>query len=484
MPNEDTGQSGAGDGHGQHHGHHGNSGGQSGGSGNNSGGSGATHRSGSLPMSPAEALRRAADTSSWQPGMCENFVASMYGAVGLGGYGSAADQWAGIPGDLKHSGTDAPPGALVFWGGGYGHVAISAGGGYVYTTDFSGDGKVSLVKASDITAGWGKPVSGWSQPYWGGHTVKIKGDAGDPPPEAGAGAGGGGASGGQHDDLSRQQMARRYGMQMSFLKAFPELWHLFKQATAHDWSESKFIAKFHNTDWFQNHSANWREAARLRVTDHASYQNEVDKVAGTLADTAAQMGVNLSDGDLHDIAKHIYNLQLNDSQIRDIIAGHVHRVDGSFVGAAGDVEDSINQYARQMGIRVSGQWTKKAVQGMASGDWSDQQISDHIKKMAVSAFPTFEKEIKGGQTVQDIADPYIQSMSSILELNPATLDVFNHKIRQALTARGEDGTPKPTSLYDFETQLRSDPRWLQTKNGTDSVSSGFRQVLQDMGLGW
>lgn len=121
----------------------------------------------------SQALSRAAATSSWAVGMCDNFVANMYG-LSASGYYTASDHWNAVPDQYKHPNDGNPPaGALVFWGGGAGHVAISDGNGYVFSTDQPSAGNVGHVPLSAITQGWGKQYLGWTDPYFGGQEVGV-----------------------------------------------------------------------------------------------------------------------------------------------------------------------------------------------------------------------------------------------------------------------------------------------------------------------
>jgi hypothetical protein len=63
--------------------------------------------------------------------------------------------------------TNPPRGALVFWNTGAGragHIALSAGNGMVYTNDYDGKGKISLVPLNQITRGWNAQYLGWAPP--------------------------------------------------------------------------------------------------------------------------------------------------------------------------------------------------------------------------------------------------------------------------------------------------------------------------------
>jgi hypothetical protein len=58
-----------------------------------------------------------------------------------------------------------PAGTFVYWTGGsrgFGHIAISAGGGYVFSTDYPKRNRVGRAKITAITRGWRQKYVGWS----------------------------------------------------------------------------------------------------------------------------------------------------------------------------------------------------------------------------------------------------------------------------------------------------------------------------------
>lgn len=126
-------------------------------------------------LTASQAIQKAGSTANWAVGMCDNFVANMFG-LSASGYTTAVTHWNAIPADVKHpGGTNPPAGALVFWGGGDGHVAISDGAGNVYSTDIGGPGTVTRVPLSTISQKWGKPYLGWSDPYFSGQSTATGG---------------------------------------------------------------------------------------------------------------------------------------------------------------------------------------------------------------------------------------------------------------------------------------------------------------------
>lgn len=129
-----------------------------------------------MNTSVAVALARCARTRTWSVDMCDNFCANMYGYT-ASGYRTALVHWESLAvGNKRPGDVHAPPGMLMYWGVGQGHVAISDGLGSVFSIDISGPGTVSRVPYMLITQRWGKPYLGWSPPIfqgvaWTGETM-------------------------------------------------------------------------------------------------------------------------------------------------------------------------------------------------------------------------------------------------------------------------------------------------------------------------
>jgi hypothetical protein len=100
--------------------------------------------------------------------------------------------------------------------------------------------------------------------------------------------------------------------------------------------------------------------------------------------------------------------------------------------------------------------------------------------MAADAFPLYGEQIKGGVDLMDVASPFIQSMSEILELNPADIKLTDPTIRRALSGRTDSaGKIVPTTTSDFEESLRNDARWMYTRNARDTAE-GFAASIGKM----
>ena len=128
----------------------------------------------------ARTARNAENDRTNQVGMCLVQVRTWAGISAR--YGTAAIAWLNtnhrFPGDRN-----PPRGAPVFWTGGshgYGHIALSLGGGKIRTTDVP-SGRVATVDLGYIERNWHERYAGWAwdlneqtipHAYWDKHHNK------------------------------------------------------------------------------------------------------------------------------------------------------------------------------------------------------------------------------------------------------------------------------------------------------------------------
>ncbi|MGB3953791.1 MAG: hypothetical protein WBL05_00650, partial [Brooklawnia sp.] len=120
------------------------------------------------PASVDEAMAKAAEmTGNWgYQNMCLSLVAAFYGYSSAGEVGAQQSANTIIAAGQMHTDmSDIPVGALIWYDGNpvgnpYGHVAMYAGDGMVYSN--GAPTGVGLIPLEEPAEGWGEPIIGWS----------------------------------------------------------------------------------------------------------------------------------------------------------------------------------------------------------------------------------------------------------------------------------------------------------------------------------
>lgn len=258
--------------------------------------------------------------------------------------------------------------------------------------------------------------------------------------------------------------------------------NLVEMAAVHGWTGTQIENHLRSTKAFENRSESRREVERLKSENPAEYRNRYGKVRAEVQRIARETGMG-RDGDwITQTAEMALLNNWTETQIRNHLAGFgdvASRVRKG-KGLTGDAAASrrlVQQLSQDYGINMSKGTMANMVQKMAGGVWDENFAQDWFMRKAKQQYRNLADDIDAGLTVKQVAEPYIEAMSEILELNPSAVDVFDRDVRNALRNKGglED-------LADFENRMRNDPRWNRTHNARESMMTTGRDVLSKMGL--
>lgn len=319
-----------------------------------------------------------------------------------------------------------------------------------------------------------------------------------PRPSAGSSSGGGGSGGGgggggsgprpkAEKRLSLDELAAQYGYAAAFFRSDAELRKLIQQAVKDQWSTAKFQAKLMASKWYRKHTASARTWLELEARDPKEASSRVAEQTRAIRAQANQMGISLSSGRVKKMAREALMMGWSAQLITDAVADEFKYDPGETSGQAASMETFIKRTAGDFGVRVSdsrvGDWLGKTLRG----DFTEDNITDLVADMARSRYPGLNEFIDQGKTVADVAEPYREAYSRLLEVPFETVDLFDGIVQQALqgtrSATAKAGDPlQVQSLYDFERTLRRDSRWQFTRNARQSAMDTTIGILRDWGL--
>lgn len=404
--------------------------------------------------------------NEWGKGLdCSSFIQQLFGQKGIQlprvtyqqvNYGKAVSMKGLRPGDVVFFDTDhTHPGPD--------HVGLYIGGGKMIHAPRPG----KSIEITDITQSYyadrfmtGRRMDGvWAE---GGSPV----DFADP-----------------KQTMSPEELASSYGYNYAFLKGNPELKGIFDEAVKNTWSEAKFQAEVRDTKWFKTNSDTMRQAEITRKTDPATWSAMVDAETIKIKQLAAEVGAAIPESRLKKVVETALRTGQDEDSLRNTLGQYVSFTkDGTLGGEAGMHEFTMKQYAAKMGISLSDQSIKNQAQKVIRKLATTQDYESLIREHAKSMYPGYSDQIDAGLTMEDIAAPYKQMMSQVLELPDTSIELTDPLIKYALNGLNAEGKPSGLTLTAFNDKLRSDPRWAKTDQARNSAVDNSTKVLRDMGM--
>ena len=287
----------------------------------------------------------------------------------------------------------------------------------------------------------------------------------------------------KQDGINRDEIEEEYGLSFALFKAYPELYQLLRKAVKENYTPAKFQTELRQTNWFKKHSDVWRQNIALKHADPSSYRERLANSRTSVQNLAASFGARLSGKALNRLAERALLFGMSEDQIRDVLANHVRPSEaGHFGGQLAGVEDGLRGIALRNGVRLGNTQMQNWMRQIVRGNASQEQYETYIRDVAAKTFTAYGDQIRGGMDMADVASPYVQSMSDILELNPGGLDLYDPTIRRALSYKNDKGEQVPMSITDFEHSLRQDKRWQYTKQAKDSAKGWAVAIARNWGL--
>lgn len=296
-----------------------------------------------------------------------------------------------------------------------------------------------------------------------------------------SGSGGGGGGGGA--PLARNEAAEQYGFVEGMLDAIPELRAIFNKAVSGGWTPSKFQAEVRNTKWFKSTSESERQFLIKQYGDPATVGQMWNTNQIKVRQMAGLTGASIDWSTINKMAYGVMALGWTDEKLRMELARHIQIGKDDVGGEAGKVIAELREYGYQMGYTPALDKLGWAAMAIVGGEQSIQDYKSHIRSVSKGIYSQWADQIDGGQTVMQLASPYFQSMSTILELPPGSITLDDPTIKRTLQAKDpQTGANRIKQLWEFENELRSDDRWKRTQNAQNSTMQVAHQVLADFGF--
>ena len=250
---------------------------------------------------------------------------------------------------------------------------------------------------------------------------------------------------------------------------------------------NNFINDVIGSTWWQENDTYAREAFAQRTTDPGTYADLLEDAAEAVRQEAAVLGAPLDDATVAALAERFVIEGWGETgrqyRLRNELTKRIGpNAEGRMFGQAGNVIDNLRQVATRNGLRLDSEYYNSALASINSGLTDENYWTRQIREQAASYWPTYGEQIRAGMDAMQLASGYINVMARTLELDPNSISLNDPFIRKATTMLDDAGNPRPMSLWQFEQDLRNDPRWMNTDQAVKSISDIGTSILQRFGI--
>lgn len=150
---------------------------------------------------------------------------------------------------------------------------------------------------------------------------------------------------------------------------------------------------------------------------------------------------------------------------------------------AGDVGKQLNEFQQLNGIKLSDDFIARAQRKVVNGEATYADIDKQLRRNRLAVqFPAFKDEIMEGMNISDLAAPYLDTASQMLEVPGNQIGLDDPMVKKALQYSTQDGNPAKKPMWEFEQELRQDPRWQYTDNAYATYENAVQTSLTQMGF--
>jgi hypothetical protein len=289
------------------------------------------------------------------------------------------------------------------------------------------------------------------------------------------------------DPLEKARLAKDYGYALNIIYGIPELTAMFKLAVERQWTAADFQAKLQGSKWYKDNNEYARAYLTAKAAGGADYATMQETARYKVQSIAAQMGKRLSGAELNSMADRYMSEGWGDPNRAAVMQAAIAATitlppDGILQGNAGDLQQQLKAIAEANGLKYNDSYYLSASKSVASGLSTAEDWQREIRSQAASMYPAWSDKINSGMDINDLASGYINKMAQTLEIDPNSINLNDPYIRQALGAKDDKNNPTMMSMWEFEQQLRKDPRFMQTKQAQDDMFSAGNAILKMFGM--
>lgn len=306
---------------------------------------------------------------------------------------------------------------------------------------------------------------------------------------------------------SPEDVKSSYGFVAMIANSVPEVGNLMNQAVRENWTPNRFSMALANTGWWKSTPDGARQWLVKNIADPSSAEQDLKNGAAKIKADLVQLGIPewigvTGKATNEDRYRDLYMKSMlggmDDTARRQMIW---QEVNSSRDDRKNDPTGWKSNLGGVYGKAVTDMYTTALQYGYAPPDLQNRVLSEADRIMraggvgdtegwkrqminyASSKYGAFGDRIKGGETVMDVAKPYLDTYAQTLELDPSAIKLSDNLVQKALqgTPNGKGGVEAPP-VWQFQQELRQDPRWGNTTNAKQAAAQTLTTIGRAFGM--
>jgi hypothetical protein len=153
------------------------------------------------------------------------------------------------------------------------------------------------------------------------------------------------------------------------------------------------------------------------------------------------------------------------------------------MGTAGDYQQQLTSWASKNGIKLSNDAAAQFIERLTLKQQTLDDAKQEIRNTyMIGAFPAWEDQIRKGIDPDSILSPYRSAAANLLEIPEDQLGWDDQIIKKAMQGVDANGKPSVVPLWEYERQVRQDPRWQKTDNAYKTYTDVGTSILRMFGF--
>jgi len=267
-----------------------------------------------------------------------------------------------------------------------------------------------------------------------------------------------------------------YGGYYAIIEGNEEIKKLILDAYTQKWTQSKFLAKLRETEWWATTDDSARKFDINEQLDAATVKSNIAKKALQVQEMAMAKGVRLSEEVASRLARESLRLGWDEITLANSIGAEIVKLAPTSQVSQGFIGNQIRSNALDYGIRLSDASFSKWTEQILTGKASDQIYKDYLLNQAKTLYPSLSDGFDRGLTFKQMTDPYAEQASRILELPTSQIDFTDAKWATAIGVTDKAGGQRMMTFSEWDRYLKTNPAF-----GFEYTDNARNQALDLVG---